>query len=153
MLLSKNNILKLSVIFKSLLEERMSPETSFIIASNFVELNSVTEKIRKSYNQVEGYGEFVKERDDILMDLGTGVGNDGRITIAGDKAAYLKNKLNELSEKHSKTLSSHDEYEKEFNKMLSKEIEIDVQKINKKELPEKIEPSKLVELIRSGLLE
>ena len=151
MKIKRSDLIVLKNAFKGMLEDRMNPELAFKIASNVIVVSEGAEKIRKAYKPVDGFKAYESERNKLIVRLGTPTG-DGKHSFLPKQAAEFNKLQVDLDEKHADVLKEQAEYTDEFNKMLDKKIELNIERINLKELTADIDPAKLVIMIKSGVI-
>ena len=152
MKIKRSDVLVLENVFTGMLEEKMSPDMAYTIASNIVVISEGAEKIRKSYKAVDGHDIYEKERTDLLNKIGKADAN-GRYSFSPDQAVEFNELQEVLNLKHADVIAEQNKYTESFNKMLEKDIELDLEKINLKELTVDIEPAKLVIMIKTGIID
>jgi hypothetical protein len=152
MKIKRSYVLTLESVFTGMLQEKMNPDMAYTIASNVVVIAEGAEKIRKSYKAVTGHDEYEKERTALLNSIGKADPN-GRYQFSPDQAVEFKKLEEALNEKNVDVISAQAEYTKKFDKMLENDIELDLDKINLKEMTVDIEPAKLVIMIKAGIID
>jgi hypothetical protein len=152
MKIKRSDVLVLENVFTGMLQEKMHPDLAYAIASNVVVISEGAEKIRKSYKPVDGHDVYEKERTKLLNKIGKADAN-GRYSFSPDQAVEFKKLEEELNKTHADVIKDQAEYTKKFNLMLEKDIKLDLEKINLKEMTVDIEPAKLVILIKAGIID
>jgi hypothetical protein len=152
MKIKKSAVLVLEGVFTGMLEDKMDPELAYKIASNSVVLAEGADKIRKSYKPVVGFDVYEKERKKLLDEIGK-CDADGRYQFDPKQAIEFNEKQEILNKKHEAVVEEQEEYTKKFNLMLEKDIELDLDTIKLKEMTARIEPAKLVIMIKSGIID
>jgi len=152
MKIKRSDVLVLENVFTGMLQEKMNPELAFTIASNVVVIADHAEKIRKSWKPVDGFEAYETERKELLDKIGKS-DDSGRYSFSPDQAVEFKKLEDELNETHADVVKDQAGYAKKFNLMLEKDIEIDLEKINLKEMTVNIEPAKLVIMIKAGIID
>jgi hypothetical protein len=152
MKLKRSDVFGLEAAFNSLMETLLDPEVAYKVASNGILANELAEMIRKTYKSVEGYEEIEKWRSEIVKEGGGKRQQNGSFTIPADKAKIIGEKIEALNEKNKGVIENQAAYQKKFDELLDKETDVDFKTIDRKELTEKIEPGKLVLMIKTGIL-
>jgi len=152
MKIKRSDVLVLENVFTGMLESKMNPDMAYIIASNVVVIAEGAEKIRKAYKPVEGYDVYEKERMKLLNSVGK-ADTSGRYAFSPEQAVEFNKLQEKLNEKHANIVAAQAKYTETFNKMLEKNIELDLEKINLKEMTVDIEPAKLVIMIKAGIID
>jgi hypothetical protein len=152
MKIKRSDVLVLENVFTGMLESKMSPDMAYTIASNVVAISECAEKIRKSYKPVDGHEVYEKERTKLLNSIGKADAG-GRYSFSPEQAVEF-NKLQEgLNEDYADVIAAQAKYTEKFNDMLEKNADVDIEKINLKEMTADIEPAKLVIMIKAGIID
>jgi hypothetical protein len=152
MKIKRSDVLVLENVFTGMLEEKMSPDMAYTIASNIVAISECAEKVRKSYKSVKGYDVYEKERTKLLNQVGKADAS-GRYSFSPDQAVEFKKSEEGLNEKYADVIAEQKKYTEKFNEMLEKNADVDIEKINLKEMTAEIEPAKLVIMIKAGIID
>jgi hypothetical protein len=152
MKIKRSDVLVLENVFTGMLQEKMSPDMAYKIASNVVFVSECAEKIRKSWKPVEGHDAYEAERKELLDKIGKADAN-GRYSFSPDQAVEFNKLQEELNSNYSAILLAQKEYTESFNEMLEKNADVDIEKINLKEMTADIEPAKLVIMIKAGIID
>jgi hypothetical protein len=152
MKLKRSEVFGLEAAFNSLMETLLDPEVAYKVASNAILASELAEKIRKTYKPVEGYKEVEEWRSDIVKEGGGKRQQNGSFTIPADKAKAIGEKIEALNEKNKGVIEGQAAYQEKFNELMDKETDVDFKTIDRKELTAKIEPGKLVLMIKTGIL-
>ena len=152
MKIKRSDVLLLENVFTGMLQEKMNPDMAYKIASNVVIVAECAEKIRKSYKPVDGFSVYEAERKELLDKIGKADAS-GRYSFSPAQAVEFKKLEEDLKEKNAAVIEAHEEYTEKFNQMLEKTADVDVEKINLKEMTVDIEPAKLVIMIKAGIID
>lgn len=152
MKIKRSVILSLEQVLTGMLETPMAPELSFKIASNVVAVSEVAEKIKKSYQPVEGFDVYESERRKLLEEI-AGASPNGQYQLTPEQAKEFNEKLLIVDEEYKDVIEKQKAYAEKFEAMLEKDHEINVEKIDIKDMKANIEPAKMVILVKSGILE
>lgn len=150
--LKKSEIVGLETVFNGLMEIRLKPDVAYKVASNAILANEFASRLRKAYKPVEGYEEIEKLRQKIFNDAGAIPSGNGTLTISPEKAVGVREKIDAFNEEHKDLIGAQDEYQKEFNELLEAEESIAFETIDRKDLTVEIEPSKIVLMIKTGVM-
>ena len=152
MKIKRSEVLGLESVFNSMMEMPLDPEAAYKVASNLILASEETEKIRKSYKTVEGYNDVEKLREKTIVGLGGERQPNGSFTLPAENAEKIRAAIDTINEEHSAVIEKQNDYQEKFNALLDKNIDVDFEVINREELTAKIEPGKLVLMIKSGIL-
>ena len=152
MKIKRSEVLGLESVFNSMMEMPLDPEAAYKVASNVILASEETEKIRKSYKAVKGYGDVENLRAETIKKLGGERQPNGSFTLPAEKAEEIRAAIDRINEANEITIKKQNDYQEKFNALLDKTIDVDFEVINREELTAKIEPGKLVLMIKSGIL-
>jgi predicted nuclease with TOPRIM domain len=152
MKLKRSEVFGLETVFNSLMEIKLEPEVAYKMASNAILANELAEKVRKSYQPVEGYEDIEKLRNDLIADSGGARQPNGAYTIPADKAKEIEVEVEKFNEEHKHVIDEQTAYRKKFDALMDKDTDVAFKTITRKELTGAIEPGKLVLMIKTGIL-
>jgi predicted nuclease with TOPRIM domain len=152
MKLKRSEVFGLETVFNSLMEIKLEPEVAYKMASNAILANELAEKVRKSYQPVEGYEDLEKLRNDIIKNAGGEQQQNGAYTIPAEKAKEIEVEVEKFNEENKEVLEKQTAYRKKFDELMDKDTDVAFKTITRKELTGAIEPGKLVLMIRTGIL-
>ena len=152
MRVKRSEVLGLESILNSMMEMPLDPEVAYKVASNVILASEEVEKIRKSYRTVEGYDEVEKLRTETIQKLGGERQPNGSFTLPAEKAEEIRAAIDNINEANKETIEKQNDYQEKFNVLLDETINVDFEVINREELTAKIEPGKLVLMIKTGIL-
>jgi hypothetical protein len=152
MKLKRSEVFGLEAAFNALMEIKLEPEVAYKMASNSILANELAEKVRKSYQPVEGYNDIEKLRNDLIADSGGVRQPNGTYTVPSDKAEEIEAVVEKFNKEHQAIIDAQTAYRKKFDVLMEKDTDVAFKTITRKELTGVIEPGKLVLMIRTGIL-
>ena len=72
--------------------------------------------------------------------------------MPAEKAEEIRAAIDNINEANKETIEKQNDYQEKFNVLLDETINVDFEVINREELTAKIEPGKLVLMIKTGIL-
>lgn len=152
MKLKRSYVFGLEAAFNSLMEVKLDPDVAYKVASNVILASELVEKIRKTFNPVDGFEDVEKLRNDLIEKSGGIRQKNGSFTIPADKAKEIGEVIEAFNEENKEILDNQADYRKKFDELLDKDTDVDFKTIDRKELTGEIEPGKLVLMIKTGIL-
>ena len=152
MKLRMNRIGVLNQVVGTLLDSVLEPETAFKVATNHLALNTAAEKLQKAYKPVDGHDKVRGQYQEAAKQFGGVQNPDGTTTIDSKSATKLQAEINRINVKYSDIVEAQKAYDEKFNLMLEKEIEVELEVLNKEELTAAIKPRDIVILMDAGIL-
>jgi hypothetical protein len=127
MKLKRSDILKVDAVFSSIIENRLNPEAAFLIASNVIMTNEVSDKIKKAYKPVDGFKEYSEKRVELIKSFGgVDIGN-GSFEVKNSEGLMVA--LDKLEGDHTVIVGNQHEYDEKFNKAIEAAEEVDLKPI------------------------
>lgn len=152
MKISKRDLLSCSSALNEMANMKMGPALAFTVAKNLVRIAEIVEAIQKSYRPVEGWNELLEERRELIKEYNGSMQPNGGFVVPPDLRPEFEKAFNSLNSKHQDVVDSQAAYDKDFEEDLDTKTEVDLEKIDIDKMGVDIEPSKLVVLLKAGLI-
>jgi hypothetical protein len=152
MKLKLNDVVSINRTYRELINQKLEPVVAMDVAENIMATDPLVEKTQKAYKPVDGTKEYNAKVDAVMKELGATPGVNGTWSIPQDKIRDANSKLEMLREDNADFIKAQDEYNKKFDEILEREVDVDIHVLYAEDLPYEIAPGVLLNLLKAGVM-